>query len=260
MPMGKVSANTQWNLQVNSASTSASYSYDQLLAMPVTTVSANLACYGSPIANGDWSGVSLSYLLNQTGLDLTTASVNFVAADGYKVSLSLEEAMQSDVIIAYQINGASLPETLRLVLPKYNGNMWISMIASITMSSSTAYSGTSSGTSSGIGITMPKIPNWLSSTPAPVQVQNTLPRNETITESTSPSTNVTQPTQNGSVQQESNSKDSGFRIEAIYGIALGATIIVLVVATIALIRRRNIRKSSSLSSTRFDSLQSLFSC
>ena len=158
MPISKASASTAWDLQVNGANTTVNYSYDQLLAMPETDVNANLACYGSPVANGDWGGVSLSYLLSQTGLDPTTASVNFAATDGYKVSLSFEEAMRSDVIIAYQLNGASLPETLRLVLPGYNGNMWISMITSITMSASAAQ--LSSG--NGAGITVPNISTWQS--------------------------------------------------------------------------------------------------
>ncbi len=143
MPLSKVSASTDWNLQVNSPNTSLNYSLDQLLAMPVTTENANLACYGAPVANGDWSGVSLSYLLEQSGLDQTISSIDFVASDGYKVSLSLDDALGSSTIIAYQLNGASLPETLRLVMPGYNGNMWISLITSITMSESSVQ--TSSG-------------------------------------------------------------------------------------------------------------------
>jgi DMSO/TMAO reductase YedYZ molybdopterin-dependent catalytic subunit len=249
MPISKVSASTQWNLQVNSASTSTNYSYDQLLSMPVTTVSANLACYGSPVASGDWSGISLSYLLEQTGTDLTAASVNFVASDGYKVSLSLEEAIRSDVIIAYQLNGAYLPEALRLVLPEYNGNMWISMITSITMSESGPQ------LSSGDGAKVPNIstlPSWNSS---PIEAPNISQKNETIIEPplpsiapstitpTIPPTNVAQPTQSSSVQQESNPKISGSTIGVIYGIAIG-TAVALVVALIALVRRRNAREIS----------------
>ena len=253
MPISKASASTAWDLQINGENTTVNYSYDQLLAMPETDVNANLACYGSPVANGNWGGVSLSYLLSQTGLDPTTASVNFVATDGYKVSLSFEEAMRSDVIIAYQLNGASLPETLRLVLPGYNGNMWISMITSITMSASATQPTSTSGI--GLGTTMPNISSWQSWSPTPDQTQNTSPKNETINEPTLPSampsaitptippTNVTQPTQKPSVQQESNSKGIGFPVEAVYGTALGATV-ALVVATIALTKRRNIRESS----------------
>jgi hypothetical protein len=252
IPISKASASTAWNLQVNGANTTVNYNYDQLLAMPETDVNANLACYGSPVASGNWGGVSLSYLLSQTGLDPTTASVNFAAKDGYKVSLSFEVAMQSDVIIAYQLNGASLPETLRLVLPGYNGNMWISMITSITMSASTAQPGNEG--------TLPS--TWQYWNSPPIKAPDIWPKNETNIEPTVspivptampstipptiPPTNVTQPTQKASVQQESNSKGINFPVEAVYGTALGTTV-ALVVATIALTKRRNIRESTSSS-------------
>jgi hypothetical protein len=251
MSISKVSASTQWSLQVNNANTTVNYSYDQLLAMPVTTVNTNLACYGSPIARGDWSGVSLGYLLEQSGLDQTIVSVNFAASDGYKVSLSLDEVMQSNVIIAYQFNGVPLGETLRLVMPGYNGNVWISRITSITMSASTAQS-----SSSGNVVKVPDNSVWPSRIPPSAPAQNTSLNNETAmapiapstipstVPSTLPSTNVTQPTQSTSVQQESNPKDLGFPVEVAYGIALGATV-ALVVATIALVRRRDIRKIPS---------------
>jgi DMSO/TMAO reductase YedYZ molybdopterin-dependent catalytic subunit len=249
-PAREVSASTEWNLRVSNSSTVVYYSYEQLLAMPVTTVNANLACYGSPVANGDWSGVSLSYLLDQSGLDQTTVSVTFGASDGYVVSLSLDEALRSDVIIAYQLNGVPLTETLRLVMPLFNGNMWIAMITSITMSSSAVQP------SSGNDVKVPKIsilPPW---SPSQAQTQNISPKNETIIEptvpsmmpstvpSTTPSTNSTQTNQSTSVKQESNLKGIGFPVEAVYGIAIGATA-VLLVATVSLIRKRISNKFSS---------------
>jgi len=238
MPVSRVLASTEWNLQVNGANSSVNYSYDQLLAMPETTVSANLACYGSPVTSGDWSGVSLSYLLQQSGLDPTIISINFVASDGYKVSLSMDEAVQSNVIIAYQLNGSPLSETLRLVMPGYNGNMWISMITSITMSASTTQ------TSSENGVTVLNISIWQSLPLPPVQAQNTSPKNEAITEPTATPTNITQPTQptqKAAVQQESNPTSSGSTVEVVYGITLGV-IVALVIASIALVRRRNVHE------------------
>jgi hypothetical protein len=43
--------------------------------------------------------------------------------------------IRSDVIIAYEKDHAPLLETLRLVIPEANGNLWISMITSMNMSS-----------------------------------------------------------------------------------------------------------------------------
>ena len=42
--------------------------------------------------------------------------------------------MRPDVIIAYKLNSYPLMETLRLVIPDANGNMWIAMITSISLS------------------------------------------------------------------------------------------------------------------------------
>ncbi len=90
----QVLAGTEWNLQVtNIANTSVSHGYNQLLATPKTTVSGNLFCYGDPFTSGDWSGVSLSYILQQVGLDPAIDSVKFLAQDGYTVSLPLKEAI-----------------------------------------------------------------------------------------------------------------------------------------------------------------------
>ena len=130
--IGKVSANPEWNLTItNLAGATTNYSYDQLSAMPVTNVSAALLCYGSIVTYGIWSGVSLSYLLQQAGVDPTVASIDFQAQDGYAVSIPLQVATQPNVIIAYEKNGLPLTEELRLVLPDENGAMWVALITSI---------------------------------------------------------------------------------------------------------------------------------
>jgi DMSO/TMAO reductase YedYZ molybdopterin-dependent catalytic subunit len=239
--IGKVSADTLWNLQVtNTSNTTVNYSYDQLLTMPKTTVSSSEYCYGYLVTSGDWEGVSLSYLLKQAGLDPAVASVSFVAQDGYIVSLQLHEALQSDVIIAYQLNGMTLPETLRLVIPEANGNMWIAMITSITMSTST----TQPGIGGGAGIALPSnsVSQSLTQQQEPVQTQHTTPKNEINTEPAAPTTNVTQPAQKAIIPQGSTPGGLNFPVVVVYGIAFGATI-ALVAATLALVRRRKTHTS-----------------
>ena len=133
------SAATQWTIQLttlNGATTDITY--DQLIALPKTTVTAEIFCYGIPVTGGTWGGVVLSELLNQTGVDPGVASLSFAAQDGYKVSIPIADALRSDVILAYEKDGSPLTETLRLVVPYANGNMWINMVTSITMSSSAA--------------------------------------------------------------------------------------------------------------------------
>jgi hypothetical protein len=113
--------------------------YNQLTAMPSTTVEADLYCYGALVTSGQWTGVKISDLLNTINADLSASSIEFTAQDGYKIAIPMETAMRSDVIIAYALNSYPLMETLRLVIPDANGNMWISMITSMTLS----YSGAS---------------------------------------------------------------------------------------------------------------------
>ena len=233
-PIGRVSANTEWNLQIsNIANTTVNYSYDQLLAMPETTVSAALYCYGSLVTSGNWSGVSLSYLLQQAGLDPAVASVAFLAQDGYAVSIPLQEAMQSDVIIAYQLNDSPLPETLRLIVPEYNGNMWIALITSITMSTIPVTISQPTYFAPGplAGILSSNNSTAQSSTQQqePVQTQPTTPKNETSTEPVVPPANVTQPAQKASTPPESSPEGLGFPVVVAYAIALGATVALVAV-------------------------------
>jgi DMSO/TMAO reductase YedYZ molybdopterin-dependent catalytic subunit len=234
-PIGRVLASAEGNLQViNLAGTTVNYTYDQLMAMPESTVSADLYCYGNLVTSGNWGGVSLSYLLQQAGLDPAVASVDFLAQDGYAVNIPLQEAMQSDVIIAYENDGSPLPETLRLVVPGANGNIWIAMITTITMSTSVvsvSQSGNTGATPPLDGTQTPTNSTGQSSTQQqePVQIQPTTPKNETSTEPVAPPANVTQPEQKASNPPETSLGGLGFPVAVVYGIALGATVALVAV-------------------------------
>jgi hypothetical protein len=139
VPILSVSANTGTGLQViNLSGAGFDFTYDQLLAMPQTSTVATLYCYGSTVTSGDWTGVSLSYLLTQAQMTPEVGSVEFTATDGYHVSIPIDLALQPEIIIAYEKDSRPLSEGLRLVLPGANGAAWISMINSITMSTTGA--------------------------------------------------------------------------------------------------------------------------
>jgi hypothetical protein len=229
-PIGRVSASTEWNLQViNLAGTTVNYAYDQLMAMPESNVSAAEYCYGSLVTSGNWGGVSLSYLLQQAGMDPVVASVDFLAQDGYSVNIPLQVAMQPNVIIAYEKDGSPLSEGLRLVVPGENGNMWIAMITSITMSTSVVSVSQSVAANGGLP---PADLTGQSSTQQqePVQTQpTTTPKNETSTEPVAPPANVTQPAQKASNPPETSLGGLGFPAAVVYAIALGATVALVAV-------------------------------
>jgi hypothetical protein len=80
--------------------------YSELVAMLRTTVNADLYCVDSLIDHGNWTVVKLGSVLEKAEL-------------------------QTDVIIAYEKDGSSLPEVTRLVIPNANGDEWISKITQI---------------------------------------------------------------------------------------------------------------------------------
>jgi hypothetical protein len=250
LPIGKVSASTEWNLQItNLTGTTTSYSYDQLLGMPMTNVSASLLCYGKIVTYGIWSGVSLSYLLQQAGADPTVASIDFLAQDGYTASIPLQIACLPNVIIAYEKNGLPLSEVLRLVLPDENGAVWVAMITSIKMDA------TIINLNQYLAATAPgleQIPQMKSAGPSEAQQQTTIqtqptttlpPKKVTKTEPTTSPTNITLPTQNSNFQQNSSPKGSTFPVIALYGIAFTG-IIASAAASFIIYNRKRIKQET----------------
>jgi DMSO/TMAO reductase YedYZ molybdopterin-dependent catalytic subunit len=123
---------SEWRLLVNgSVYHPLSLAFDELVAMPTTTVSAELCCYGSLVDSGNWTGVRFGLILERAGPYPQADTLVFHATDGYSITLALAWAMHDDVIIAYEKDGKFLPETTRLVVPWVNGEQWISEITRI---------------------------------------------------------------------------------------------------------------------------------
>jgi len=84
------------------------------------------------VFSGSWVGVRLSVLLEESGLLDGVEYIQFVALDGYATFVDISTVFREDVILAYELNGESLPEILRLVLPYENGDRWIALITKIS--------------------------------------------------------------------------------------------------------------------------------
>jgi len=80
---------------------------------------------GDLISNGQWTGVPLRIVLERAGVKPGTIKVQFACDDGYSTAIPLAEAMAEETILAYQLNGAPLPQRhgfpTRLVFPPHYG-------------------------------------------------------------------------------------------------------------------------------------------
>jgi DMSO/TMAO reductase YedYZ molybdopterin-dependent catalytic subunit len=86
-----------------------------------------------------WAGVKLRTLIENAGITTPSVELSFGAADGYSVQgFPMTEVTRDDVIIAYELDGTALSETVRLVVPGANGNVWIAMIDRITVTQSSS--------------------------------------------------------------------------------------------------------------------------
>lgn len=238
-PLASASSSNQWNLPITSLNrTTINLSYDDLLAMPKTTVSADLLCYGNLIFSGAWGGVRLSDLLNLAVIDPSVVAIDFTAQDGYSVSIPINTAMRSDTIVAYDLDGSQLSEVLRLVVPEANGNIWIAKITSIEMSISSVDQ-LQSGTS-GQSITNQYQAIVNTTTPAPpqlqpqVETQPIVPSNETTNEPVTPPTIVMVPQTEQKIAEQMDSI-APFEFVLVF---LGAVVLVVVVGFVFYKRKK----------------------
>ena len=230
-------AQTQWNLQVTDLSEkTTTLAYDQVTAMPQTTVDSALYCYGSLVTEGAWTGVQLSYILNQVGLDPSVTSVSFVAQDNYKVVIPIETAKQPDVILAYQKDSTPLSETYRLVIPYTNGAVWIAQVTSISMGDDVVPSPQTQSPGVTDALKNSEWQNNLSyqqPTPAPTSVQQTPTANPTQT----PHNQITPTPANQATNTETPNQPQNSMYDALYVVA-AVTVVVLALASVSVYRRK----------------------
>ena len=129
------SAEKDWQLSITGLVKSPlTINLTEIRSLPSISLHAQLFCVDFPdrlVMEGTWTGVRLSYILNQAEIKAEAAKIALYAADGYSTDLSLVQAMNEDIIIAYEKDGEELPETLRLVAPGLWGYKWIAQITRI---------------------------------------------------------------------------------------------------------------------------------
>ena len=196
------STENQWQVSVTGlVQNPLNLTLTNLTDMPVTSIDANIYCVDFPsqmVTGGMWTGVKLGYILEEAGVLPSAIKVAFYASDGYSTDLDLQTANKQDVILAYQKDGESLAETLRLVVPGKWGYKWISQVNRIILVNNNYLGkwesqGYSDVADVELGTTYPSQPSVPSQPNVPNQSDSTLPNlpsNQTTESGTTPPVNT----------------------------------------------------------------------
>jgi DMSO/TMAO reductase YedYZ molybdopterin-dependent catalytic subunit len=218
----------------------------QLQALPKTIEYAAIICVDAPgtiLEQGNWAGIQLDTLLQMAGIQSGAVKVAIAASDGFSSDLTIDEAKQSNIILAYEKDGQAL-SSLRLVVPGRWGYKWVNMVTSIEVMnydylgfweskgySDSAIIGQDPG---GSGAkppqsTRPTYTQAPKATPAPTPSASPTPSQNTST--------GTQATQSPTTQNPTQS--SLMPTEVIYGIAIA---LIAAVAVTALIVHKKVKR------------------
>jgi DMSO/TMAO reductase YedYZ molybdopterin-dependent catalytic subunit len=110
-------------------------SYDQLMELETSTITAILDCTGGWYSEQTWRGVTVARLLELSEVTDAARSVTFEAITGYKRRFTLDEAGQ--YLLATSVAGEPLSHghgfPLRLVAPDQRGVNWVKWLSRIRL-------------------------------------------------------------------------------------------------------------------------------
>jgi DMSO/TMAO reductase YedYZ molybdopterin-dependent catalytic subunit len=122
-----------------------SYTYDQILEMDSLEVVYTIYCVEGWDATFLWKGVLMKDVLDESNVLDDAKTVIFHAVDGYTTSLPLDEIIDNDLMIAYNVNGLPIPSSLGypFIFVAYDkwGYKWARWINRIELSADTDYMG-----------------------------------------------------------------------------------------------------------------------
>jgi len=111
-------------------------SWEEILKFPKIEAESDFHCVeGWSVLRSKWEGIQFKYIIDLAKPRKSAKFVTFECADGYTTSLSIEELLRNDSLLAYKLDGNFLEEglgaPLRLVVPNkyaYKSAMWITRI------------------------------------------------------------------------------------------------------------------------------------
>ena len=132
---------TKWTLAIGgSVESPFSLTYDELLDLEAVEQLKTLECIsnevgGELISTALWTGVPLRDLLARAKPAAGTYDVKLTSVDGYTDSIRIEKAMEPETIVAYLMNGVTIPQDhgypARLLVPDIYGMKNVKWLRSI---------------------------------------------------------------------------------------------------------------------------------
>ena len=137
-----------WHLEIGGlVQNPATWRFQDLVGFKPTTQETTLMCISNGLdaglmSNAVWKGLPLRDLLDQAGVLSGAARVRLQAVDNYTDTIPLEKAMQPTTLLAYEMNGAPLPDRhgypLRVVVPGYFGEKNVKWITRVEVTDANA--------------------------------------------------------------------------------------------------------------------------
>jgi DMSO/TMAO reductase YedYZ molybdopterin-dependent catalytic subunit len=122
-----------------------SLTYEQVLAEHHYSKVVTLYCVEGWDAKVLWEGIRLEDLLTKAGVKSNAVVVIFHAVDGYTSSLPLEFVRTKKLLLAYKLNGLTLPANqgfpFQVVAESKWGYKWVRWVTEIELSADSHYRG-----------------------------------------------------------------------------------------------------------------------
>ena len=127
---------TRWTLSVyGHVETPLVFNYENFTSQESKLEIATIRCVEGYAGTAEWRGIRVRDILGLVQVKDGAKDVIFQAWDGYSSSLTIEEASKSDVLLAYEMNGETLPVNqgfpVRVVAPGHAGYKWVMWVYEI---------------------------------------------------------------------------------------------------------------------------------
>src|SRR5213083_3289917 len=137
-----------WHLEVvGLVKNGATWRFDDLLGFEMKEQETTLMCISNGldaglISNAVWKGFPLRDVLDRAVPLSGAARVRFSGVDNYTDTIPLEKALEPTTLLAYEMNGAELPDRhgypLRLIVPGYFGEKHVKWLTRIEVTDANA--------------------------------------------------------------------------------------------------------------------------